>query len=359
MRRLGLWLVLAACTPGTGGNSTDVDLGTSTVEDGTTNPVIQTVTSVTEATNSGATDPVTSTSTGETTTPVDTDDPTTEDGTTAPPEAVCGNGIVEGDEPCDDGNDDETDECTSMCRKPGCGDGTLQVGEECDDGNQSDNDACTNACVPNVCGDGIVFDEMEQCDDGNTDDSDACLTKCKNAKCGDGVLWAGEETCDDGFNDDEYNGCAPGCDAKASTYCGDGYVQDAYEHCDGQPDLVDVKCTSDCLYDFSAVSQMSCAKTCSWAGPEGCGQEDADVFCKLRTGSSTAKATSYKLAQPTDKAGFPCSNVNVYLDPDLRKPLGLLTEYGVNKPVLYQDSQIAFTHGTAPVIQGSSLICKP
>jgi hypothetical protein len=104
---------------------------------------------------------------------------------------------------------------------------------------------------------------------------------------------------------------------------------------------------------------MSCAKTCSWAGPEGCGQDDADVFCKLRTGNSKAKATSFKLAAPTDKAGFPCSNPNVYLEPDLRKPLGLLTEFGVNKPVLYQESQIALTHGTAQVIQGSSLICTP
>jgi cysteine-rich repeat protein len=31
--------------------------------------------------------------------------------------AVCGNGIVEGSEECDDGNADECDGCTSLCRR--------------------------------------------------------------------------------------------------------------------------------------------------------------------------------------------------------------------------------------------------
>ena len=35
-------------------------------------------------------------------------------GTTEPP-IECGNGVVEGDEACDDGNDDETDACLASC----------------------------------------------------------------------------------------------------------------------------------------------------------------------------------------------------------------------------------------------------
>jgi cysteine-rich repeat protein len=73
------------------------------------------------------------------------------------PMALCGNGIVEGDEECDDGagNDDTLGFCLSTCRlhrcEDGgvcfCGDGAVRPGiEECDDGNQSSFDACSNQC---------------------------------------------------------------------------------------------------------------------------------------------------------------------------------------------------------------------
>ena len=360
MRRLGLLLAFTACAPGNGESSTDVDLGTSTTEEGTTMHGVQTVTSETVDPETGTTAPVTTTGPTEATSePVsgssggsDTGDTST-GGTTA----VCGNGIVEDPEPCDDGNSVDDDACSNECRPPGCGDGILQSPEACDDGNQADDDACTNGCLVAICGDGKVHTEVEECDDANTDDSDACRGNCKQARCGDGVLWAGEEVCDDGFNDGEYDGCATDCKSKASEYCGDGVVQNAHEHCDGATGMMGVDCTK-CLFDFSAVPQMSCYKTCSWAGAAGCGQEDADVFCKLRTGSPAAKAADFKLVSPTDKGGFPCADPKVFLEPDLRKPLGLLTEFGVNKPVYYQESQIAFTHGTALVIQGSTLVCS-
>jgi cysteine-rich repeat protein len=360
MRRLGLLLALTACAPGTGESSTEVDLGTSTTDDGTTMQGVQTVTSETMDPDTGSTAP---SSTGGATEP--TTEPVSgsssgsdsgDTGTTGMTEAVCGDGKVEGDEACDDGNSVNNDGCTNECDIPGCGDGVLQPGETCDDGNRADDDACTNGCKVAICGDGKVQTDVEECDDANTDQNDDCLGNCKQARCGDGILWAGKEVCDDGFNDGEYNGCATDCKSKADEYCGDGVVQDAYEHCDGATGLMGVDCT-ECLFDFSSVSQMSCAKTCSWAGASGCGKEDADVFCKLRTGNPGAKAADFKLVAPTDKGGFPCSDPKVFFDPDLRKPLGLLTEFGVNKPVYYQESQIAFTHGTAQVIQGSTLVC--
>lgn len=36
----------------------------------------------------------------------------------APASAVCGNGLVEGDEQCDDGNSDDDDDCTNACTLP-------------------------------------------------------------------------------------------------------------------------------------------------------------------------------------------------------------------------------------------------
>ena len=41
--------------------------------------------------------------------------------------AVCGDGEVEGDEPCDDGNDVETDDCLSGCVAAVCGDLVVQA----------------------------------------------------------------------------------------------------------------------------------------------------------------------------------------------------------------------------------------
>ncbi|MBL9024382.1 MAG: hypothetical protein JNL21_19460 [Myxococcales bacterium] len=63
----------------------------------------------------------------------------------APP-SVCGNGVVEAGEDCDDGNLDELDACTTTCKVPGCGDGVLQqsFGEVCDDGNTVAGDGCTD-----------------------------------------------------------------------------------------------------------------------------------------------------------------------------------------------------------------------
>jgi cysteine-rich repeat protein len=81
---------------------------------------------------------------------------------------VCGNGIVQGNEQCDDGNMSNNDACTNTCMNAVCGDGFVRTNfEQCDDGNMSNNDACKNNCQPNVCGDGIVNVGVEQCDDGN------------------------------------------------------------------------------------------------------------------------------------------------------------------------------------------------
>jgi len=51
-------------------------------------------------------------------------------------EPVCGNGHVEGDETCDDGNLRDHDGCDAQCHTEplwGCGDLVLTPAEECDD----------------------------------------------------------------------------------------------------------------------------------------------------------------------------------------------------------------------------------
>ena len=131
----------------------------------------------------------------------------------------CGNGIVDPNEQCDDGNTNNGDACTNTCKLAVCGDGIVRVGvEQCDDGNASDSDACTSQCKTAVCGDGFIRTGFEACDDGNTIDTDACTAQCAVAVCGDGIVHAGAEECDDG-NTNDIDSCTtpgafgePGCE---------------------------------------------------------------------------------------------------------------------------------------------------
>jgi cysteine-rich repeat protein len=127
------------------------------------------------------------------------------------PTEICGNGVVEGTEECDDGNATGGDGCSADCDFEECGDGILNQGEECDDFNTVDGDGCSSKCLLETgikCGDGVL-NEGEECDDGNNDDGDGCSSTCLVEKCGDGVVNEGEE-CDDGNNDDG-DGCSADC----------------------------------------------------------------------------------------------------------------------------------------------------
>ena len=70
------------------------------------------------------------------------------------PEAICGNGVVEDGESCDDGNAIAGDGCEADCSitviTPACGDGNLDPGEVCDDGNQIAGDGCELNCTETV-----------------------------------------------------------------------------------------------------------------------------------------------------------------------------------------------------------------
>ena len=64
----------------------------------------------------------------------------------AEPRPVCGNGIVETGEDCDDGNTASGDGCSASCESesgPVCGNGAVEGTEECDDGNTANGDGCS------------------------------------------------------------------------------------------------------------------------------------------------------------------------------------------------------------------------
>jgi cysteine-rich repeat protein len=180
--------------------------------------------------------------------------------------ARCGDGILDSNEQCDDGNRASGDGCTSICQLecyalcgtcstptpcvsvPVCSDHHLSDGEACDDGNQISGDGCAGdckaiepgwrcpvvgrRCVP-ICGDGRVVGP-EKCDDGNAIAGDGCSEICivepSGARCGDGFIQGAEE-CDNGAdnNDAYYGGCTADC--RFGGFCGDGMVN-GMEQCD-------------------------------------------------------------------------------------------------------------------------------
>ncbi len=215
----------------------------------------------------------------------------------------CGDGIVQADqgEKCDQGQYQDAQhpgcskDCLSMdatctcvpgkacvCQTPVCGDGIVQVGEQCDD-KKSTYPGCSDTCqlepgykcpfagapcVP-VCGDGILVQPAEQCDPGAkiANVATACsadcsvkpgwacdATSCHQTVCGDGKV-EGTEGCDPTpKNNDLGDGCTANCQAEptcpaaggaCTTKCGDGLILGT-EACD----------------DGNAVNGDGCSSTC-------------------------------------------------------------------------------------------------
>ena len=218
------------------------------------------------------------------------------------PRLDCGNGIIDPQEACDDGNRDSGDGCDRSCRiepgfscfeepsvcETGCGDSSVAGQEECDDGNLLPGDGCDNACAlepgytctgepsacVSTCGDGALS-ALEQCDDGNLLPGDGCSSDCRvengwvcedgdpsvcEALCGNGALDAGEEC--DGLQLDgkscttlpgEYTGgvlsCSAGCvfdiGGCISAGCGNQII-DPGETCDDGNTTPGDGCTANC-----------------------------------------------------------------------------------------------------------------
>jgi cysteine-rich repeat protein len=128
------------------------------------------------------------------------------------PALLCGNGVLDMGEACDDGNYVSGDGCSQDCRSTEvCGNGYLDVGEQCDDGNTIDGDGCAASCHDPSCGN-AVLDMGEVCDDGNNVSGDGCRADCaSNEVCGNGIVdTVSGEQCDDG-NSNDNDGCTNAC----------------------------------------------------------------------------------------------------------------------------------------------------
>jgi len=164
---------------------------------------------------------------------------------------LCGNGVVDPGEICDDGNIEDGDGCSHDCMSMGvCGDTHVDgaAGEECDDGHETA--ACTKTCKKSYCGDGYVNAAAgEECEDENSSANDDCVN-CHWATCGDGfvdmvVTSSRYEECDLGplnttstdcpYGERACQLCSRSCKNVMGTphYCGDGKAEATYgETCD-------------------------------------------------------------------------------------------------------------------------------
>ncbi|MBN2723817.1 MAG: DUF4215 domain-containing protein [Deltaproteobacteria bacterium] len=177
-------------------------------------------------------------------------------------EFVCGNNQ------CSSEEGETCDNCPGDCCSD-CGNGILDVDEECDDGNNVSGDGCSRGCKDEdgvaVCGNGL-WEEGEECEDGNLIDHDGCSSECvKEYECGDGECFADEgESCQNCPYD-----CCPSCGNN---------TRQADEECDGA-DLNGITC-EDLGYDGGT---LACGTYCEFdysgctGDPPSCGNGVKEV----------------------------------------------------------------------------------
>ncbi|MDO8634038.1 MAG: hypothetical protein Q7K34_01965 [archaeon] len=164
----------------------------------------------------------------------------------------CGNGILDSDEQCEIFNPcPNRQACTLNCQCGAvCGNGIPEIGEDCDDGIVDPDDTHLNgsadddgicvidverrpeSCKTNSCGDGYLDQRVEECDDWNNSDGDGCSASCEIEEgpvCGDGNIEPPEQ-CEQNSDCSSGNVCQ-NCKCVEEEFCGNGNP-DPGEQCD-------------------------------------------------------------------------------------------------------------------------------
>lgn len=157
-----------------------------------------------------------------------------------------------------------------------CGNGVVEGDEVCDDGNDSSNDECTNSCEYNVCGDGYKYTGVEVCDYGVSN----------------GV------PCDASY-EGNCNYCTALCQYETVTggYCGDGQVE-GIEFCDGAGTV-----PSYCIKGSTAPAERALGGTCE--SDDDC-DTGAGYTCEANVGYCNGGTRTDGNENRYDYNGVPC-----------------------------------------------------
>jgi MYXO-CTERM domain-containing protein len=212
---------------------------------------------------------------------------------------VCGDGVVDVGQACDDGNTTNGDGCDNNCTVTACNNGILTAGEICDDGNAANGDGCDVNCTLSACGNGAKA-PTEACDDGNLVNGDGCDANCSFTACGNGIL-TGAEVCDDGNVAD-----ADGCDSNCTpTGCPNG-VKTGAEACDDGNQTSGDGCDVNCTFTTCGNGIAAGAEQCddgNFTSGDGC-----DANCSL-TGCGNGITTSGEACDDLNQVnGDGCDN---------------------------------------------------
>ncbi|MCX4243706.1 hypothetical protein [Paraliomyxa miuraensis] len=270
-----------------------------------TDPTSAPGTTMPDPTATGPIDPTTggqptSVGTGEDTTSGTTTEPMTTslDSSSEGPGPVCGNDVIEADEPCDG-----TDLGGATCVSEGFDGGSLACADDC-------SGLDTSGCSAAVCGN-ATLEGSELCDgaelggatclsEGFDGGTLACANDCSSfdtdecSTCGnvivegdepcDGVALLGESCEDQGFDSGQI-ACLPDCsgfDTTSCGMCGNG-VRDGDELCDGM-DLGGESCLSQGLGN----GNLGCLASCQYSFV-GC-ELASGVLLTVRTGDGWLRA---------------------------------------------------------------------
>ncbi|MBN8612652.1 MAG: DUF4215 domain-containing protein [Deltaproteobacteria bacterium] len=251
-----------------------------------------------------------------------------------PVPGVCGDGVLNTGEACDDGLTVDGDGCSAdcltvddryVCPVPGracvrvvtCGNARIEGSETCDDRNTTPEDGCDadcrreegwvcpvagSACRAARCGDGLVAG-FEVCDDGGTCSGGGGTRCTADAEC---VAATDGDTCVARSGDGCSDACAlepgavcptPGAVCGRSD-CGDG-VPEGTEECDDGNPLIGDGCTPFCLRE-PRCTDGTCMAVCGDEvvfAPETC--DDGNTLSGDGCSSACVEETGYACDEVT------------------------------------------------------------
>ena len=245
---------------------------------------------------------------------------------------VCGNGLLEPGETCDDGNTTNGDGCSAACASQSgyvcvgepsvcntvCGDGITAGGEQCDDGNINSNDGCSSTCQSEGCV------TAQDCPGVDTE----CQTRfCMGGVCGMNFVAAGTLVMSQTAGDCQRNVCD-----------GSGNIVSTVDNMDIADD--GNQCTADFCNNGSPVHQPAAMNSpCSQNGGSVCNSTGNCVECNSAsqcpgsdTGCQTRTCNANNCGMFFAAAGTSCSAAacmgNILFPSDTCDGFGLCVDQG-------------------------------